>query len=81
MSGPQDILVMGDNHGDVESLDRVIADTKGEQFDFIIHVGDLTNAWFDGIETGVEQLRAVESRLEDLVDQADEGSVDHIGFE
>jgi hypothetical protein len=73
MSGHQDILVMGDNHGDVESLDRVIADTKGQQFDFIIHVGDLTNAWFDGIETGVEQLRAVESRLEDLADQADEG--------
>lgn len=53
MGDQQDILVMGDNHGDVESLEQVIADTQGEQFDFIIHVGDLTNAWFDGIETGV----------------------------
>jgi len=73
MGDQQDILVMGDNHGDVESLEQVIADTQGEQFDFIIHVGDLTNAWFDGIEMGVEQLRAVESRLMDLADRADEG--------
>ncbi|MBX0303719.1 metallophosphoesterase [Haloarcula salinisoli] len=72
MTDQQDILVMGDNHGDVDSLDQVIADTQGEQFDFIIHVGDLTNTWFDGIETGVEQLQSVESRLVDLAERANE---------
>lgn len=37
----QRILVMGDNHGNVESLRRVVRETEGEQFDFIIHVGDI----------------------------------------
>jgi predicted phosphodiesterase len=64
---------MGDNHGDVESLDQVVKETEGETFDFVIHVGDLTNAYFDGIDTGVEQLKSVESRLNDLEDRATEG--------
>jgi predicted phosphodiesterase len=68
----QDILVMGDNHGNVESLDQVVADTEGECFDFVIHVGDLTNAYFDGLDNGVEQLKSVESRLEDLADRTKE---------
>ncbi|AXG07448.1 hypothetical protein DU500_14005 [Haloplanus rubicundus] len=69
----QDILVMGDNHGNVESLDQVVADTEGECFDYVIHVGDLTNAYFDGLDNGVEQLKSVESRLEDLADRAKSG--------
>jgi len=73
MAEQQNILVMGDNHGNVESLDQVVADTKDEEFDFIVHVGDLTNTWFDGIETGVEQLQVVESRLKDLANRANEG--------
>jgi predicted phosphodiesterase len=73
MSSDQRILVMGDNHGDVESLDQVVAETDGEAFDFIVHVGDLTNAVFDGVEAGVEQLQAVESRLDTLANRADGG--------
>lgn len=37
----QRILVMGDNHGNVESLQRVRRKIEGEQFDFVIHVGDI----------------------------------------
>lgn len=69
----QRILVMGDNHGNTQSLERVIADTEGEQFDYIIHVGDFTNAHNDGEEAGVEQLRAVEPLLETLTERADNG--------
>lgn len=64
---------MGDNHGDVESIERVTSETEGETFDFIIHVGDLTNAYFDGLEVGVEQLRAVESYLATLEERAEGG--------
>lgn len=69
----QRILVMGDNHGNTQSLERVIADTQGERFDYIIHVGDFTNAHNDGKEAGVKRLRAVEPRLETLADRADNG--------
>ena len=69
----QDILVMGDNHGDVESLKMVVADTEEEVFDFVIHVGDLTNAIFDGLDQGVEQLQAVEPYLEQLEKRAEGG--------
>lgn len=60
----KNILVMGDNHGDVESLEMVVSDTEGETFDYVVHVGDLTNTWFDGLDDGVEQLRNVEAYLE-----------------
>lgn len=73
MTGTKKILVMGDNHGDTAALDQLIAGTEGEEFDFIIHVGDLTNAYFNGLETGIEQLQAVESRLEELSDRANSG--------
>jgi len=53
------LLCMGDNHGDVDSLERVVDGTEGEEFDFVIHVGDITNAWFDGVDEGREQLDAV----------------------
>ncbi|MFB6152760.1 MAG: metallophosphoesterase [Halodesulfurarchaeum sp.] len=37
-------LVMGDNHGDTESLRRVREDIRGEAIDLAIHVGDFTSA-------------------------------------
>ncbi|WP_058826549.1 metallophosphoesterase family protein [Haloferax sp. Q22] len=60
------LLCMGDNHGDVDSLERVVDGTEGEEFDFVIHVGDITNAWFDGVDEGREQLDAVSPCFETL---------------
>lgn len=78
----QRFLVMGDNHGDVESLRRVIADTEGETFDFAVHVGDFTRAWRERRQTGderhseelgAEQLRDVEPYLAELDARARHG--------
>lgn len=60
------ILCMGDNHGNTSSLERVVRDTKGEEFDYIIHVGDITNACIDGLEEGEGQLEAVLPLFEEL---------------
>jgi len=65
----QRILAFGDNHGDTESIENIVDQTRGEEFDFIIHTGDITNAWKTDLETGVEQLRAVESYFEELSEQ------------
>lgn len=63
---------MGDNHGDVESLQRVLDDVGDETFDYVVHVGDFTQAWRtarrtddeqEGKERGAEELRAVEPIL------------------
>lgn len=78
------ILVMGDNHGDVESLRRVRDDVADEHVDYAVHVGDFTNAWrtarqtddlAQGKKRGVEQLRNVEPVLEELDALADHGLV------
>lgn len=69
----QQFLVMGDNHGNTESLRRVAAETEDERFDFIIHVGDFTNAHNEGEDAGVEQLQAVEPYLETLANRAENG--------
>ena len=75
-------LVMGDNHGDVESLRRVLADIENETFDFAIHVGDFTKAWRtsrqcddeqEGKELGVEQLRNIEPLLEQIDARSEHG--------
>lgn len=71
ISMSQRILVMGDNHGDTTSLKQLVEDTDGESFDFIVHVGDLTNVWFDGITAGVDQLKEVESYLEKLAERGE----------
>lgn len=69
------VLVMGDNHGDTESLRRVLDDVGDETFDFAVHVGDFTDAWRtsrrvddedEGKKRGVEQLRDVEPLLEEI---------------
>jgi len=60
------LLCMGDNHANVDSLERVVDGTEGEEFDFVIHVGDITNAWFDGTDEGREQLDAVTPYFETL---------------
>jgi len=70
------LLCMGDNHGDVDSLERVVDGTEGEEFDFVIHVGDITNAWFDGVDEGREQLDAVTPYFETLHER---GEFLHLG--
>lgn len=81
---PSRLLVMGDNHGDVESLRRVLADAEGESFDYAVHVGDFTNAWRTARRTddeaaaerrGAEQLRAVEPVLSEFDALAEHGLV------
>ncbi len=62
---------MGDNHGNTSSLQRVVEETEDEEFDFIVHVGDITNAWFDGIPEGAKQLEATEPYFETLEDRGE----------
>jgi len=57
---------MGDNHGNTSSLERVVRDTEQEEFDYIVHVGDITNACIDGMDEGGEQLEAVLPLFEEL---------------
>lgn len=75
-------LVVGDNHGDTESLRRVLDDTAGETFDYAIHVGDFTRALRDARTSendldpavrGAQQLRAVEPLLSEFDDRARHG--------
>ncbi len=72
-------LVLGDNHGDTESLERVLDDVGDETVDFAVHVGDFTRAWRNdrrGREAmATEQLRAVEPHLDALDDLARHGLV------
>lgn len=63
------LLCFGDNHGNAESLRRVVAETEGEQFDAIVHTGDLTNSWFEGAEEGQARLATVEEQLERLAER------------
>ena len=65
----QRILACGDNHGDTESLEKVVEQTRGEEFDFVLHTGDVTNAWKTNLQTGIDQLRAVEPYFEELADR------------
>lgn len=78
------LLVMGDNHGDVESLRRVLDDVEGESFDYVVHVGDFTKAWrterrTDDVEMGrgrgIEELAAVDPVLEAFDALANHGLV------
>lgn len=80
----QRFLVLGDNHGNTESLRRVLDDAAGESFDYAVHVGDLTDAWrwerHSGDEggardRGAEQLREVGPLLAELDDRARHGLV------
>lgn len=68
------LLVLGDNHGDTESLRRVLEDTTDESFDYVVHVGDFTRAMrHDDPDLGAEQLRKVEPVLAEFEDRADHG--------
>lgn len=60
------LLCMGDNHGNTSSLEHVVRDTEGEEFDFVIHVGDITNACLDGMEEGEAQLKSMMPLFEEL---------------
>jgi predicted phosphodiesterase len=81
---PTRVLVMGDNHGDTESLRRVLDDIDGEGVDVAVHVGDFTRAWREsrqrddeqkGKQIGAEQLREVEPVLADIDAQTRHGLV------
>lgn len=69
----QRFLVMGDNHGNSESLRRVVDETEDEEFDFVVHVGDLTNTYFDGLQSGVGQLEEIEPYLDSLEERSQGG--------
>lgn len=71
----QRFLVMGDNHGDTESLRRVLDDVRDERLDFAVHVGDFTRAWRHTRDLGVEQLRGVEPLLERIDAETGHGLV------
>ncbi|WP_256300705.1 metallophosphoesterase [Haloarchaeobius salinus] len=81
----QRYLVLGDHHGDTESLRRVRDDIEGETFDFVVHVGDVTDAMRAGRETAVRQLREVEPLLDAIASHARHGLIwvwgnrDHFG--
>lgn len=59
-----EILAFGDNHGDTGSLDSILDEISNQSFDYIIHTGDITNAWKTDLDTGIEQLKEVEERFE-----------------
>lgn len=63
------ILAAGDNHGNIDSLEQMVAQTEGEEFDYIIHTGDLTNTYKQDFRTGVEQLQAIEPYFEALAER------------
>lgn len=67
--GRQRILACGDNHGNTESLEKLVKQTRDMEFEFIIHTGDITNAWKRDLNTGVKQLRAVEPYFEILAER------------
>jgi hypothetical protein len=75
----QRFLVMGDNHGDTESLQRLLDDVDGESFDFAVHVGDLTDAMRQGRDVAAEQLRAVEPFLDAIAGRAHFCGNTHVG--
>jgi predicted phosphodiesterase len=47
----QRILACGDNHGDTEALEWLIDETEQDEFDFVVHTGDITNAYKTNLET------------------------------
>ena len=65
------LLCMGDNHGNTASLQRVIDETEDEEFDFIIHVGDITNACLDGMDAGADQLESIRPLFEELSERGE----------
>lgn len=65
------LLCMGDNHGDANSIEQVIEQTEGQEFDFVIHVGDITNACIDGMDEGAKQLRELLPLFEGLTDRGE----------
>ncbi len=53
--GDQPILVMGITTATWTHWRKSLRIPR-ETFDFVIHVGGLTNAYLDGLEAGVQQL-------------------------
>jgi len=58
------LLCLGDNYGDIASLERVLDHASLGRFDLVVHTGDLTDTYNVGPESGRQQLEAVESVLE-----------------
>lgn len=68
------LLVMGDNHGDAESLQRVLQSLSGaENIDVAVHVGDFTSARRTTRERGADKLAVIEPYLERIDALATEG--------
>lgn len=64
-------LCLGDNHGDAESLRRVVEDTADESFDYVVHTGDFTNMFFDGYPSAQESLDKIVPHLETLAEDSE----------
>lgn len=66
------ILVFGDNHGNADTLQQVADETVGESFDYIVHVGDLTNTTQEGKDSrdaetiAADQIERIRPPLERL---------------
>lgn len=68
------LLVMGDNHGDTESLQRVVQGQSGtEDIDIAVHVGDFTRSCRTTRERGAAEVSAVEYSLARIDALADGG--------
>jgi predicted phosphodiesterase len=71
------ILVFGDNHGDAETLAQVADETASESFDYIVHVGDLTNTTQerddprDDATIAAEQIERIRPPLERLAERGE----------
>ena len=64
------LLCFGDNHGNAPCFRRILDDVRGDEFDAIVHTGDLTNTYFDGAEQGHVQLNDIRPHLERLNEMA-----------
>lgn len=53
------ILAFSDIHGNVKAVRRLVSEISDVEFDFIIFGGDFTNAWFDGLEKGKQQMNEI----------------------
>lgn len=65
------LLCMGDNHGQADSLRTVVDEIEDEEFDFIIHVGDITNTCLDGMDAGEKQLKEISPIFEQLSERGE----------
>lgn len=60
------ILAFSDIHGNVEAVQKLISEVKGQDFEIIVFGGDFTNAIFDGPIKGKHQMQEIAALLQSL---------------